>query len=231
MALIRFGNFNSFKSFQGALSSLLIMKKPQKDHDLLAKVSYEKSLELIACQIISELITEDDPPYEEINDRETKSYENPSFGKLDCPVDQNAFYESICYWFIRIHSQQKDPGKGMSVATIRTIYLFSRKADPLNYANPQKLLKDNSFIEYLIALKKHITDYAKLVELIDISISTFPEILRIGNSEKDFYKNAQEFKKNVNVVEIMAIVNLALEYCCQEEKMKLVSKFLIEGRY
>ena len=71
IALIRFGNFNSFKSFQGALSSFL-SNKPQKDHDLLAKVSYEKSLELIACQIISELITEDDPPYEEINEGNKK---------------------------------------------------------------------------------------------------------------------------------------------------------------
>ncbi len=207
------------------------MKKPQKDHDLLAKVSYKKSLELIACQIISELITEDASPDEEINDKNAKSYEHPSFGKLDCPVTQNAFYESICYWFIRIHSQQKDPGKGMSVATIRAIYLFSRKADPLSYANPQKLLKDNFSIEYLIELKKHITDYTKLVELIDISISTFPEILRIGNSEKDYYNNKQEFKNDINVVEIMAVINLAWEYCCQEEKMKLVKKFLIEGRY
>ena len=207
------------------------MKKLQKAHDLLAKVSYEKSLELIACQIISELLTEDDSTYEEINDMETKSYENPSFGKLDCPFDQNAFYESICYWFIRIHSQLKDPDKEMSVATIRTIYLFSIKADPLNYPNPQKLLKENSFIEYLIELKKHITDYTKLVELIDLNISTFPEILRIGNSEKDFYNNTKEFKKDINVVEIMAVINLAWEYCCQEEKMKLVRKFLIEGRY
>ena len=207
------------------------MKKPQKEHDLLAKVSYEKSLELIASQIISELSTEDDPPYEEINDEGLKNFENPFFGKLGCPVNEKAFYQSICYWVIMIHKNPEDSGKGMSVATTRTLYLFSRKADPLGYANPQKLLRDNFFIEFLIELKRHITDYQKLVELIDISISTFPEILRIGNSEKDFYKTIQEFKKDINVVEIMAVINLAWEYCCQEEKMKLVRKFLIEGGY
>ena len=207
------------------------MEKTQKEHDLLAKVSYEKSLELIASQIISELSTEDDPPYEEINDEDLKNFENPCFGKLGCPVNENAFYQSICYWVIMIHKHPEDPGKGMSLATTRTLYLFSRKADPLGYANPQKLLRDNFFIEFLIELKRHITDYQKLVELIDISISTFPEILRIGNSEKDFYKTIQEFKKDINVVEIMAVINLAWEYCCQEEKMKLVRKFLIEGRY
>ena len=130
-----------------------------------------------------------------------------------------------------IHKNPEDPGKGMSVATTRTLYLFSRKADPLGYANPQKLLKNNLFIEYLIELKRHITDYKKLVELMDISISTFPEILRIGNSEKDFYKTIHAFKKDINVVEIMAIINLAWEYCCQEEKMKLVKKFLTEKHY
>lgn len=207
------------------------MKKPQKDYDLLSNISYEESLELIASQIISELSTEDDPPYEEINNEDLKNYENPCFGKLGFPVDENAFYQSICYWVIMIHKNPEDPGKGMSVATTRTLYLFSRKADPLGYANPQKLLKNNLFIEYLIELKRHITDYKKLVELMDISISTFPEILRIGNSEKDFYKTIHAFKKDINVVEIMAIINLAWEYCCQEEKMKLVKKFLTEKHY
>ena len=205
------------------------MNSTSNEDDLLTNISFEKSLELIASQIISELITEDDPSYEEILDKNIKRYDNPSFGKVDCPIDEHAFYLSICYWFIIFHRHPEDEEKGMSAATIQTIHLFSRKADPKYYAKPKKLLKENFFIEYLIELKNHIIDYTKLVELIDISISTFPEILRIGN-KNDNYKTIKEFKKDINVVEIMGVINLAWEYCCQEEKMKYVKKFLNEEK-
>ena len=204
------------------------MKRTLNNDDLLSNISYEKSLELIASQIISELILEDDPPYEEKLDKENKIKDKPRFGKVDCPVDENAFYKSICYWFIIFYRDPENKKKGMSVATIQTIYLFSRKADPLSYSDIKKLLTDNYFIEYLIELKNCITDYKKLVELMDISISTFPEILRIGNTENDYYKTTQEFKKDINVVEIMAVINLAWDYCCQKEQMKLVNKYLTE---
>ena len=205
------------------------MNSTFNEDDLLTNISFEKSLELIASQIISELITEDDPSYEEILDKDIKKYDNPSFGKVDCPVDEHAFYLSICYWFIIFHRHPEDEEKGMSVATIQTLHLFSRKADPIYYPKTTKLLKDNFFIEYLIELKHHTTEYVKLVELIDISISTFPEILRIGN-KNDYYKTIKEFKEDINVAEIMGVINLAWEYCCKEEKMKLVNKFLNEEK-
>ena len=200
------------------------------EDDLLTNISYEKSLELIASQIISELITEDDPPYKETLDEDIRRYNKPCFGKVNCPIDEDAFYQSICYWFIIFYRDPEDEEKGMSVATVQTIYIFSRKADPLSYANPQKLLKDNFFIEYLMELKKRITNYKKLVELIEINISNYPEILKIGNSKNDYYKTSKEFKKDINVVEIMGVINLAWDYCCQEEKMKLVKKFLTEQK-
>ena len=124
----------------------------------------------------------------------------------------------------------EDEQKGMSVATVQTIYIFSRKADPLSFENPRKPPKENIFIEYLIELKNRITNYTKLVELVDINISNYPEILRIGQSKNDCYKTIKEFKKDINVVEIMGVINLAWEYCCQKEKMHLVNKFLSEEK-
>jgi hypothetical protein len=206
------------------------MKTPLNNNDLLKNISYEKSLELVASQIISELVTEDDPPYEEKLHKKNKIYDKPSFGKVDCPVDENAFYKSICYWFIIFYRDPEDEQKGMSVATVQTIYIFSRKADPLSYENPQKPPKENIFIEYLIELKNRITNYTKLAELVDINISNYPEILRIGQSKNDCYKTIKEFKKDINVVEIMGVINLAWEYCCQKEKMYLVNKFLSEEK-
>ena len=62
------------------------MKPTLNNDDLLENISYEKSLELVASQIISELLTEDDPPYEEKLDMENKIHDNPRFGKgrLSC---------------------------------------------------------------------------------------------------------------------------------------------------
>ena len=208
----------------------IFMKQPLNNDNLLEKICYEKSLEIIASQIISELITEDDPPYEEKLDEENKIDDKPRFGKVDCPIDENAFYRAICYWFIIFYRYPEDEKKGMSVATVQTIYIFSRKADPLSYENPKKLPRENIFIEYLIELKNRITNYTKLVELVDINISNYPEILRIGQSKNDCYKTIKEFKKDINVVEIMGVINLAWEYCCQKEKMYLVNKFLSEEK-
>ena len=204
------------------------MKPTLNNDDLLSNISYGKSLELIASQIISELIIEDDPPYEEKLDKKNKIHDKPRFGKVDCPVDENAFYKSICYWFIIFYREAEDKKKGMSVATIQTIYLFSIKSDPSSYLDIKKFSTDNYFIEYLIKLKNYITSYTELVELIDISISTFPEFLRIGNTKNDYYKTPQEFKKDINVVEIMGVITLAWDYCCQKEQMKLVNKYLTE---
>ena len=206
------------------------MKPPINHDNLLENINYEKSLELAASQIICELLTEEDPPHEEKLDMENKIHDNPRFGKVDCPVDENAFYQAICYWFIMFYRYPEDEQKGMSVATVQTIYIFSRKADPLSFENPRKPPKENIFIEYLIELKNRITNYTKLVELVDINISNYPEILRIGQSKNDCYKTIKEFKKDINVVEIMGVINLAWEYCCQKEKMHLVNKFLSEEK-
>ena len=206
------------------------MKPPINHDNLLENINYEKSLELVASQIITELLSEDDPPHEEKLDMENKIHDKPRFGKVDCPIDENAFYRAICYWFIIFYRYPEDEKKGMSVATVQTIYIFSRKADPLSYENPKKLPRENIFIEYLIELKNRITNYTKLVELVDINISNYPEILRIGQSKNDCYKTIKEFKKEINVVEIMGVVNLAWEYSCQKEKMHLVKKFLTEEK-
>ena len=136
----------------------------------------------------------------------------------------------ISLFFANLFTLDLDEQKGMSVATVQTIYIFSRKADPLSYENPQKPPKENIFIEYLIELKNRITNYTKLAELVDINISNYPEILRIGQSKNDCYKTIKEFKKDINVVEIMGVINLAWEYCCQKEKMHLVNKFLTEEK-
>ena len=59
------------------------MKPTLNNDDLLSNISYKKSLELIASQIISELLTEDDPPYEEKLDKKNKIYDNPGFGEVN----------------------------------------------------------------------------------------------------------------------------------------------------
>ena len=46
------------------------MKPTLNNENLLENISYEKSLELVASQIISELLSEDDPPHEEKLDME-----------------------------------------------------------------------------------------------------------------------------------------------------------------
>ena len=83
---------------------------------------------------------------------------------------------------------------------------------------------------YLIELKNRITNYTKLVELVDINISNYPEILRFGQSKNDCYKTIKEFKKDINVVEIMGVINLAWEYCCQKRKNAFSKQIFIRRK-
>ena len=200
--------------------------KNNEDDDLLSDISYEKSVYLKASQIISELSTEDDEPYLEKSQDKKYISNLPSFGRENYPIDENSFHQSISYWIIHRLDQLKEEKKKMSVATLQTILLFMDQANPLRYSNSKKSSEDNFFLEYLVELKKRISDYSTLVELINISIAKFPKLLKIGDEEDAYYKTLQEFKREINVVEIMATIDLAWHYSCQEEEMEVVRDFI-----
>ena len=109
-----------------------------------------------------------------------------SFGSEDNPLDERAFYQSIFYWLMKRIKDSKEEGKLLSVANIQMILFFMDKANPDNFSN----FKEDIFLEFLIELKKRILEPAKLIELIDITTSSFPNPLKIGDSDEDTYKTS-----------------------------------------
>ena len=58
-------------------------------------------------------------------------------------------------------------------------------------------------------MNKPILEHAKLIELIDITTSSYLNLLKIGNSNHLNYKTSKDFKENINLDEIMAIINFS----------------------
>ena len=127
------------------------------------------------------------------------------FGLDDNPLDERAFYQSIFYWLMKRIKDSKEEGKLLSVANIEMTLFFMDKANPDNFSNYQ----DDIFLDFLLELKKRILEPAKLIELIDITTSSYPNLLKIGNSDKDAYKTSKDFKKDINLAEIMAIIDVS----------------------
>jgi len=127
------------------------------------------------------------------------------FGSDDNPLDERAFYQSIFYWLMKRIKDSKEEGKLLSVANIEMILFFMDKANPDNFSNYQ----DDIFLDFLLELKKRILEPAKLIELIEITTSSYPNILKIGNSDKDTYKTSKDFKEDINLAEIMAIIDVS----------------------
>ena len=95
------------------------------------------------------------------------------------------------------------------------------KANPDYFSN----FKEDIFLEFLIELKKRILEPAKLIELIDITTSSFPNLLKSGDSDEDTYKTSKEFKEDVNLAEIMAIIDLSWYDSSNSITMQRVRKF------
>ena len=95
------------------------------------------------------------------------------------------------------------------------------KANPDNFSNFQ----EDIFLEFLIELKKRILEPAKLIELIDITASSFPNLLKIGDSDEDTYKTSKEFKEDINLAEIMAIIDVSWYDSSNSITMQRVRKF------
>ena len=101
------------------------------------------------------------------------------------------------------------------------ILFFMDKANPDNFSNFQ----EDIFLAFLIELKKRILEPAKLIELIDITTSSFPNLLKIGDSDEDTYKTSKEFKEDINLAEIMAIIDLSWYDSSNSMTMQRVRKF------
>ena len=127
------------------------------------------------------------------------------FGSDDNPLDKRAFYHSIFYWLMKRIKDSKEEGKLLSVANIQLILFFMDKANPDNFSNYQ----DDIFLDFLLELKKRILEPAKLIELIDITISSYPNLLEIGNSDEYTYKTSKDFKEDINLAEILAIIDVS----------------------
>ena len=95
------------------------------------------------------------------------------------------------------------------------------KANPDNFSN----YSDDIFLEFLVELKKRILEPAKLIELIDITISSYPNLLKIGNSDDDTYKTSKDFKEDLNLAEIMAIIELSWYESSNITEMQKVREF------
>ena len=127
------------------------------------------------------------------------------FSSGDNPIDERAFYQSIFYWLMKRIKNSKEEGKLLGVANIEMILFFMDKANPDNFSNYQ----DDIFLDFLLELKKRILEPAKLIELIEITTSSYPNILQIGNSDKDTYRTSKDFKEDINLAEIMAIIDVS----------------------
>ena len=143
------------------------------------------------------------------------------FGSEDNPLDERAFYQSIFYWLMKRIKDSKEEGKLLRVANIQMILFFMDKANPDNFSNFQ----EDIFLEFLIELKKRILEPAKLIELIDITASSFPNLLKIGDSDEDTYKTSKEFKEDINLAEIMAIIDVSWYDSSNSITMQRVRKF------
>ena len=143
------------------------------------------------------------------------------FESEDNPLDERAFYQSIFYWLMKRIKDSKEEGKLLRVANIQMILFFMDKANPDNFSNFQ----EDIFLEFLIELKKRILEPAKLIELIDITASSFPNLLKIGDSDEDTYKTSKEFKEDINLAEIMAIIDVSWYDSSNSITMQRVRKF------
>tara|TARA_A100000164_G_C21504585_1_gene584079 strand:- start:66 stop:608 length:543 start_codon:yes stop_codon:yes gene_type:complete len=143
------------------------------------------------------------------------------FGSEDNPLDERAFYQSIFYWLMKRIKDSKEEGKLLRVANIQMILFFMDKANPDNFSNFQ----EDIFLEFLIELKKRILEPAKLIELIDITASSFPNLLKIGDSDEDTYKTSKEFKEDINLAEIMAIIDVSWYDSSNSITMQRIRKF------
>ena len=143
------------------------------------------------------------------------------FGAEDKPIDARAFYQSIFYWLMKRTKDSKEEGKLLSVANIQMILFFMDKANPDNFSNFQ----EDIFLEFIVELKKRILEPAKLIELIDITTSSYPNLLKIGNSDEDTYKTSKEFKEDINLAEIMAIIDVSWYDSSNSITMQRVRKF------
>ena len=70
-----------------------------------------------------------------------------------------------------------------------------------NFSNFQ----EDIFLEFLIELKKRILEPAKLIELIDITASSFPNLLKIGDSDEDTYKWIEKEQPNYQLIEAIVL--------------------------
>ena len=143
------------------------------------------------------------------------------FGSDDNPIDERAFYQSIFYWLMKRIKNSKEEGKLLSIANIEMILFFMDKANPDNFSNYQ----DDIFLDFLLELKKRILEPAKLIELIDITTSSYPNLLKIGNSDEDTYKTSKDFKEDINLAEIMAIIDVSWYDSSKSITMQRVREF------
>tara|TARA_B100000401_G_C52655559_1_gene647632 strand:+ start:160 stop:630 length:471 start_codon:yes stop_codon:yes gene_type:complete len=143
------------------------------------------------------------------------------FGSDNNPIDERAFYQSIFYWLMKRIKNSKEEGKLLSIANIEMILFFMDKANPDNFSNYQ----DDIFLDFLLELKKRILEPAKLIELIDITTSSYPNLLKIGNSDEDTYKTSKDFKEDINLAEIMAIIDVSWYDSSKSITMQRVREF------
>ena len=195
-----------------------------RDDELLSNISDEKSLELKASQIISELTNEDDDSYEgEFSDDELdEEIIKGEFGTPKYPTDIKAFYKSIFFHLMSRQVALNQKGTPMSDATRLSIQLISDYVTPDD--NDDELVEKFS-PELLLSFKRRIAYIHGLIEWLDSKIPLNLDRLKIGNAENDCYGTKQEFIDDIDPNEIIDIVRHAWIDSKDEEMMKKIRPF------
>ncbi len=198
-----------------------------KEDNLLSNISDEKSLELKASQIISELTTEDDETYEgEFCENEEEELEEEiikgEFGTPKYPTDIKAFYKSIFFHLMSRQVALNQQGTQMTDATRLSIQLICDYVTPDE--NDDELVEKFS-PELLLSFKRRIAYINGLIEWMDSKMPLNLDRLKIGKTENDCYRTQQEFIDDIDPNEIVDIVRHAWIDSKDEEMMKKIRPF------
>ena len=198
------------------------------DDDLLANVSKEKSLELRASQVISELNEDDDPYIGEIDDEELEEESNINleFGISGCPIDSEAFSTAI---YVRILGRDmvsiQEERNRISAATRYVAHLIELFSKESFYENNEDFEK-NKFLNTLINLKNETTNILSLMKFVLENIDECFELFHIGRTKFDKrgyqtdYESNDEFLENLNFAEVISMISGAWEDSLDSKKWK-----------
>ena len=199
------------------------------DDDLLANISNEKSLELKASQVISELNEDDDPYIGDIDDDEEldeDSNTNLEFGISGCPIDSEAFSTAI---YVRILGRDmisiQEERNRISAATRYVAHLIELFSKESIYERNDDFEK-NKFLNTLINLKNETTNILLLTRFVLENINECYELFHIGRRKFDKrgyqtdYESNDEFLENLNFEEVISMISGAWEDSLDSKKME-----------